>query len=346
MGTINYEENTLVPEDLFQLMCSRHEEINPGDMADSNRALHSLLNDLINEEPEGMDFPSTVKSLFNGQVVKSVSSKQCEHHSDTTEDLVLSLAITSKKPVSIQDCLDLYTIGEVDDWECKDSSAAAGNASSSQADKTVDNDQTERLNSEAHQKEHFGHSAKKISTPDQDKGKLPLLDSNSHQMDQCHNKPEEGKKIRRVATIKYRINKAPPILTIQLKRFKYAHDDGSGKLGEHVSFQETLDLTKYMDKDTRCVGNDEYKYCLVAVIVHKGRKLDEGHNFSYVRAGRTVGQYRKNSDTHSWFLANDEKVEEVSFEEVLKCEAYILFYERVQQSKVKASLETHSPPNH
>uniref|UniRef100_A0A0E0J4C6 USP domain-containing protein n=1 Tax=Oryza nivara TaxID=4536 RepID=A0A0E0J4C6_ORYNI len=336
MDTINCEENTVEPKDLFQLMCSRHEDINQGDTADSNHALHSLLDDLINEEPEGMDLPSTVKSLFNGQVVKSVSSKQCEHRSDTTEALVLSLAIPSKKPVSIQDCLDLYTIGEVDDWECNDCSDAAANASSSQTDKTVDNDQTEKLNS-AHQKEHFSHSAKKISTPDQDKGKLPFLDGNSDQMDKCHDKPEEGKKIRRVATIRYHIKKAPPILTIQLKRFEYVHDDGSGKLEEHVSFQETLDLTKYMDtdKDTRCVGNEEYKYCLVAVIVHKGRSLDDGHNFSYVRAGRNDGQNRKSSDTPSWFLANDEEVEEVSLEKVLECEAYILFYERVQQSKEK-----------
>lgn len=57
--------------------------------------------------------------------------------------------------------------------------------------------------------------------------------------------------------------------------------------------------------------DNEYKYCLVAVIVHGGQKLDGGHYFAYVRASRTGGQKRESSDTHSWFLANDEKVEEV-----------------------------------
>uniref|UniRef100_A0A0D9XU91 USP domain-containing protein n=1 Tax=Leersia perrieri TaxID=77586 RepID=A0A0D9XU91_9ORYZ len=325
----NYEEGTLVLENLFKLMCSRHEEINQGNMADSNHALHLLLNDLINEEPEGRDFPSTVESLFNGQVVKSVSSKQCGHNSVTTEALVLSLAIPSKKPVSIKECLDLYTTGEVDDWECKDCTATAANASSSQTDTTVDKGQIGQLNSETHQKEQFSCSAeKKTSTPNQDKGKLPFLDGIARRRDQHHNKLEENK-IRRVATIKYCINKAPPVLTVQLKRFKFLHDDESGKLEEHVNFQGTLDITEYMD--TRYVDNDKYIYCLVAVIVHEGRKLDEGHFFAYVRASRTGGQKRESSDTHSWFLANDEKVEEVSFENVLECEAYILFYERARQ---------------
>uniref|UniRef100_A0A0E0RAZ9 USP domain-containing protein n=1 Tax=Oryza rufipogon TaxID=4529 RepID=A0A0E0RAZ9_ORYRU len=344
VDTINYKESTLETEKLFQLMCSRHEDINQGDMGDSNHALHSLLNDLINEEPEGMHFPSTVKSLFNGQVVKSVSSIQCAHHSITTEALVLSLAIPSNKPVSMKDCLDLYTTEEIDDWECKECSVSANeNASESQTDSTVD-DQTEQLNSGTHQKEQFSYSAgKKIITQNQHQGKLPLLDCNARQMDQYHNKPKEGKKIRRVATIKYRINKAPPVLTIQLKRFEFVHDDGSGKIEEHVIFQETLDITKYMD--TRYLDN-EYKYCLVAVIVHGGQKLDGGHYFAYVRASRTGGQKRESSDTHSWFLANDEKVEEVLFENVLKCEAYILFYERVPHSKVKGSLETHTQTNH
>lgn len=248
VDTINYKESTLETEKLFQLMCSRHEDINQGDMGDSNHALHSLLNDLINEEPEGMNFPSTVKSLFNGQVVKSVSSIQCGHHSITTEALVLSLAIPSNKPVSMKDCLDLYTTGKIDDWECKECSVSANeNASASQTDSTVD-DQTEQLNSGTHQKEQFSYSAgKKIITQNQHQGKLPLLDCNAHQMDQYHNKPKEGKKIRRVAAIKYRINKAPPVLTIQLKRFEFVHDDGSGKIEEHVIFQETLDITKYMD---------------------------------------------------------------------------------------------------
>lgn len=94
------------------------------------------------------------------------------------------------------------------------------------------------------------------------------------------------------------------------------------------------------------MANDENKYCLAAVIVHDGRMLSEGHNFAYVRASRIGGHRQESSGTLSWFRASDENVTKVSLEEVLKCQAYILFYERVEQSKVKTSLETHSPTNH
>jgi hypothetical protein len=49
--------------------------------------------------------------------------------------------------------------------------------------------------------------------------------------------------------------------------------------------------------------------------------------------------------SRSWFCASDEIVTEVPLAEVLKCQAYILFYERVEQSKVKTNPETDSPTN-
>lgn len=94
------------------------------------------------------------------------------------------------------------------------------------------------------------------------------------------------------------------------------------------------------------MANDENKYCLAAVVVHEGPMLFEGHNFAYVRATRIGDQQQESSGTLSWFRASDEDVTKVSLEEVLKCQAYIIFYERVEQSKVKTSLETHSPTNH
>lgn len=233
---------TLVPENLFSIMCSRNSDFKHGVMEDSNNVLSSLIDCLSKEQP------TMVESLFRGQVAKHVSSKECEHTSVTTQVLDLSLAIPSKKHVSIEDCLDLYATGEVDDWDCTACCAAAGNASSNQKGTTVDDEQTEQLDSGTHQKEQSSHPAEKqTSTPNQDKEKLPMLDGDAHQMEQSHNKHKEEENIYRAATVQFRIRKAPPLLTIQLKRFDYVHPDRSDKLEEHVSFQETLDITKFMD---------------------------------------------------------------------------------------------------
>jgi hypothetical protein len=66
-------------------------------------------------------------------------------------------------------------------------------------------------------------------------------------MEQSHVKQKEEEKVYRDATVQYRISNAAPILTIQLKRFNYSHPGRPDKLKERVSFQDTLDLTKFMD---------------------------------------------------------------------------------------------------
>lgn len=49
-----------------------------------------------------------------------------------------------------------------------------------------------------------------------------------------------------------------------------------------------------------------------------------GHYVAYVKGGA-----KGNTDNCSWYHASDAYVREVSLEEVLKCEAYILFYEEM-----------------
>ena len=48
----------------------------------------------------------------------------------------------------------------------------------------------------------------------------------------------------------------------------------------------------------------------------------------YVRASKMNGQEHQSNDK-SWFYASDEMIREASLQDVLDCEAYILFYERV-----------------
>jgi len=54
-------------------------------------------------------------------------------------------------------------------------------------------------------------------------------------------------KVKRDATKRVLIYKAPPILTIHLKRFSQDARGRLSKLNGHVSFRETIDLRSYMD---------------------------------------------------------------------------------------------------
>lgn len=72
---------------------------------------------------------------------------------------------------------------------------------------------------------------------------------------------------------------------------------------------------------------DNFSYRLVGVIEHRGGfNADVGHYIAYVRSSHQ----QQSSSSSSWFYASDANVREVSLEEVLKCEAYMLFYERME----------------
>ncbi|KAK8704810.1 hypothetical protein V6N13_048422 [Hibiscus sabdariffa] len=77
----------------------------------------------------------------------------------------------------------------------------------------------------------------------------------------------------------------------------------------------------------RCKDIDNCIYSLVGVVVHSGT-MRGGHYIAYVR----VGEKRKGTDTEhvgsEWYYASDQHVRQASIEEVLRCEAYILFYEQ------------------
>ncbi|KAL2463350.1 Ubiquitin carboxyl-terminal hydrolase 2 [Forsythia ovata] len=127
-------------------------------------------------------------------------------------------------------------------------------------------------------------------------------------------------KVKRDATKRILIDKAPSILTIHLKRFSQDARGRLSKLNGHVNFRETIDLKRYMDP--RCTERDVYVYRLVGVVEHLGT-MRGGHYVAYVRGGAKG----ENGDC-VWYHASDAYVHEVSLEEVLHCEAYILFYEQ------------------
>uniref|UniRef100_A0ACD5YB55 Uncharacterized protein n=1 Tax=Avena sativa TaxID=4498 RepID=A0ACD5YB55_AVESA len=119
------------------------------------------------------------------------------------------------------------------------------------------------------------------------------------------------------------ISKLPPVLTIQLERYT----PGRSKLKGHVSFKEILDLGPFMDSSSE--DKDNLSYRLVGVIVHSGDTRNGGHYLAYVRG---IGS--------TWVCASDGDITVVSLEQVLGCEAYILFYERMEDRGMAGILPT------
>lgn len=71
----------------------------------------------------------------------------------------------------------------------------------------------------------------------------------------------------------------------------------------------------------RCRQRENFKYRLVGVVEHLGT-MRGGHYVAYVRATKDSG------DT-VWYHVSDAYVREASLDEVLRSEAYILFYEGI-----------------
>lgn len=78
----------------------------------------------------------------------------------------------------------------------------------------------------------------------------------------------------------------------------------------------------------RCRDKEKCEYCLVGVVEHSGT-MRGGHYVAYVRGGeRSRGKAENEKIGHVWYYASDAHVRVVSLDEVLHCEAYILFYEK------------------
>lgn len=70
-------------------------------------------------------------------------------------------------------------------------------------------------------------------------------------------------------------------------------------------------------------------YRLVGIVEHSGT-MRGGHYVAYVRGGeKSKGKAENENGGFEWYHASDAYVREVSLEEVLRCEAYILFYEKI-----------------
>lgn len=138
------------------------------------------------------------------------------------------------------------------------------------------------------------------------------------------------------------IRSAPLCLVIHLKRFTIY----GRKQSQHVEFQERLNLEAYMSgysgnqesaKPSKRQGktgkrrrnsNDSFsspssciapEYELYGVIVHAGHTIASGHYYAFVRNSNDV-----------WYEMDDSQTRSVSINTVLKQQAYMLFYRRIE----------------
>ncbi|XP_024360208.1 ubiquitin carboxyl-terminal hydrolase 2 [Physcomitrium patens] len=128
--------------------------------------------------------------------------------------------------------------------------------------------------------------------------------------------------VKRDATKRFLISKAPLVLTVHLKRFAQDSYGRLSKLGGHITFHEQLDLGPFVDQ--RDGVKQDGVYQLIGTVEHSGT----------MRGGHYVGYVKGESDesiegTSTWYYISDSHVRKTSLEDVLQSEAYLLFYERL-----------------
>ena len=118
----------------------------------------------------------------------------------------------------------------------------------------------------------------------------------------------------RTASKQLRIRKLPAILCIHIKRFgiKQSSPFNEEKYEGKIDFPLTLDMAPYTTKSSK--ENDELLYDLESVIVHQGEQISNGHYYAFCR------------QDDKWLKFDDEIVSATTVEEVLRQEAYLVFY--------------------
>ena len=133
--------------------------------------------------------------------------------------------------------------------------------------------------------------------------------------------------VMQTATKRLAIQSTPEVLTIHLKRFEQ-HGVRLNKVLKHVSFPRILDLDAFCDEHaSRSVYDDGeigIRYELYAVVEHHG-KLDSGHYTAFIKDTliKTDGTPNK------WWHISDDVSRPSSEADVLRAQAYLLFYERL-----------------
>jgi len=134
----------------------------------------------------------------------------------------------------------------------------------------------------------------------------------------------------------------PPILTLQLKRFRQYSSEGLVKAQTRITLPPLLDLSDSVLSEAElktlqahaipgCDLQDapgdalpsgsSIRYELYAICEHQGLQMQGGHYIAYVNSGASLS-------SAEWFGISDAKVWKCTWADVLKAEAYVAFYRR------------------
>ena len=119
----------------------------------------------------------------------------------------------------------------------------------------------------------------------------------------------------RAASKRVRIRKLPAILCVHVKRFGMKISSGSitqEKYEGRIEFPMVLDMGPFTTQSKS--ENQKFVYDLECVVVHQGDHAHSGHYFAFCREGGR------------WFRYDDEIVSATTLEDVMRQEAYLLFY--------------------
>ena len=122
------------------------------------------------------------------------------------------------------------------------------------------------------------------------------------------------------------MSRLPPLLLIQLKRFKYSVSGqsrlGKQKINTYVEYPlDDLDMTEFLLPSMRSqlASPAQAHYRLIGVVNHSGT-ADFGHYYAYCK-----DEYNAQDN---WFEYNDSSVSAVREGEVVNKNAYVLLYRR------------------
>lgn len=126
-----------------------------------------------------------------------------------------------------------------------------------------------------------------------------------------------GVPVKQTFLKKLQLGRAPACLCIHFNRTQWASAGFLHKSSLHVTFPISLDASKLLKQEEHSAG---VRYLLHAVVQHNGGP-SFGHYLTYRRCG---------AHSNKWVYASDTTVYWASMKEVLKAEAYMLFYCRTK----------------
>jgi ubiquitin C-terminal hydrolase len=159
------------------------------------------------------------------------------------------------------------------------------------------------------------HLPEEVSA-DKDNYTLPELFSNYA----CTETMKDGNKYycpycaeKKEATKKFSIYMQPNVLVVMVKKYQ-KFNNRIIKSNMKVAYDHTFDIAPYMTTQS-----ENTKYELYATIKHSGG-IGSGHYYSYT----------KNPINGLWYIYDDGDVYNVDDDEVLDCNAYVLFYRQIK----------------